>query len=69
MWKELEQLDALDNINVKCFEEVLYPCAAPIPIRQYNLFVRIPDSGSIFKVRSHNCLVEKSKSGVIRGTR
>ena len=32
-------------------------------------FVWIPDSGSIFKVRSHNCLVEKSKAGVIQSSK
>ena len=29
-------------------------------------FVWIPDSGSIFKVTSHNCLVRKSKAGFIQ---
>ena len=41
----------------------------PFPSRQYNLFVWIPDCGSIFKVRSYNCLGNKSKVGVIRGTK
>ena len=29
-------------------------------------FVLIPDSGSIFKVRSHNFFVKESKAGIIR---
>ena len=32
-------------------------------------FAWIPDSGSIFKVRSHNCLAKKSKAGVIQSTK
>ena len=32
-------------------------------------FVLIPDSGSIFKVRSHNCLVKKSKVCVFQSSK
>ena len=49
---------------MKCFEEVWLPCVVNI-----TFFVWIPDSGSIFKVRSHNCLVKKSKAGVIQSTK
>ena len=54
---------------MKCFKEVWQPCIVPLPSHQYNLFVWIPDSGSIFKVRSHNCLVKNSKAGVIQSTK
>ena len=32
-------------------------------------FVLIPDSDNIFKVRSHICLVRKSKADVIQSTK
>ena len=41
----------------------------PIPSRQCYLFVWIPDSVSIFKVRSHNCFVKISKVSVILSTK
>ena len=31
--------------------------------------VWIPDSGRIFKERSHNCILKKSKAGVIQSTK
>ena len=33
------------------------------------VFAWIPDSGSMFKVRSHNYLAKKSKAGVIQSTK
>ena len=61
---------------MKCFEEVLVAlcCTFSKSSRteqavNITFFVWIPDSGSIFKVRSHNCLVKKSKAGVIQSTK
>ena len=54
---------------MKCFEKFGSPALYLFQVVNVTFFVWIPDIGSIFKVRSHNCLVKKSKAGVIQSTK
>ena len=68
MWEDEEQPDTLDNLNVKFLKKFGSPTLYLFQVVNVAFFAWLPDSGSMFKVGSHNCLVRKSKAGVIQNT-